>query len=477
MVASLSGLPHPTGAPQRRSRPQPTPKSSYRIEDDFILPDGVLNIEKQVVQSDRALSRSINAQAVRTGDSSSGLDQTPLIKPLDTPSQDQRTINVEWLNDQLSSMLTKPFNEALRLIWSEIFKDDMAGVATLSEFIDQDIGAGDIEEDSEGLGDLLRQLDTQRPGGRSESEDLSKGGIMLSRLASPSLPSCLQAGPNGLLTQTYDGLVTSWITSLARKVPGRVRTRYERTIRGIAAELQLASVGVRLQTVGDQVDNCFEGIATAEQAPITIPDRSIPVFAQESRCVQAKALEQASAQVASSQTVAGHDSPPATGLPTPEPTPSLRSQGSGGSQSTQDVIEDPILRRLRAHVTVAPRPLLPATRTRILSHWPKGGNPDDYDWEKSKEHLETADELEVADGAARTKKKRRKERSVEGRWTENTTASSSSRIIPIRHAASQTEVPSGPDYSSQPTLVTASQPLPGPHGGTIKAKKGRKKGF
>lgn len=346
-----------------------------------------------------------------------------------------------------------------------------------SEFVDQDIGAGDIEEDSEALEDLLRQLDTQRTGGRSESEDLPEGGITISQLASPSLPSCLQAGPSGLLTQTYDGLVTSWITSLATKVPGRVRTRYERMIRGVAAELQLASIGVRLQTVGDQVENHTQGIAIAGQAPFTIPDRSIPVFSQESRRVQAKATEQASAQVVSSQMMAGHDSPlPATGLPTPEPTPSLRSQGSGGSQSTQNVVEDPIVQRLRQHVSVESRPLLSALMTRNLSHWPKGGNPDDYDWERMKDHLERADEPEVAEESARAKKKRRKERSVERRWMENT-AASSSRIIPIRQTASQTEMPSGPDYSSQPTLVTASQPLPGPHGGAIKAKKGRKKGF
>ncbi len=346
-------------------------------------------------------------------------------------------------------------------------RDELIGSSTV---------LGDIEEDSEALENLLRHLNSLRSGGLSESGSLPEEEIAISQLASPSLPSCLQAGSTRSLTQTYDALIASWITCLATNVPGRVRTGYGRKIRGIAAELQLASFGVRLGTMSDRVENQFLGVAIAAQPPIDLPVRSIPTFSQESRRVQAKAIEQASAHVASSQASADQGLHPATGLPTPERTPSLRSQGSGGSRSTQEAVEDPTIQRLRAYVSVAPRPFLLAAKTRILNHWSLGQNPQDYDWEKTNERLEGADEPEVAEEAARAKKRRRKERSVEKRRLEGTMAYPS-RTIPVSHAASQTELPSGPDYSSQPTLVTASQSLPGRHGGAIKAKKGRKKGF
>ncbi|KAL8908690.1 MAG: hypothetical protein Q9207_000658 [Kuettlingeria erythrocarpa] len=478
MVATSSGLRHPTGAPQILNWPQPARKSPYKIEDDFIRPDGILSIEAQGSQPGCGPSQLITAEAIRPGYPSSERSQISEIKPHVTPSQDQWTTNLEWLIDQLSSTLTIPFDEALRLVWSRVSNADISGLETLDGLVDSSIGLGDIEEDSEALENLLHHLNALRSGGLSGSENLPEEGITISQLALPSLPSCLQAGSTGSLTQTYDALITSWITCLATNVPGRVRTGYGRMIRGIAAELQLASLGVRLRTMSDQVENQSQGVTIAEQTPIDLPVRSIPTFSQESRRVQAKAIEQASAHVASSQTFADQGLHPATGLPTPERTPSLRSQGSGGSRSTREVGEDPTVQRLRAYVGVVPRPFSLGAKARtLLNHWSSGQNPQDYDWERAKEHLEGADEPEVAEEAARAKKRRRKERSVEKRRVENTAAYSSSLTIPVSHTGSQTEMPSGPEYSSQPTLVTASQPLPGPHGGAIKAKKGRKKGF
>lgn len=160
----------------------------------------------------------------------------------------------------------------------------------------------------------------------------------------------------------------------------------------------------------------------------------------------------------------------ATNLPTPESTPSVHSVGS---QSAQDEAEDSAIRRLRALASVASQPPLPPVMMGILNHWSVGQNPDDYDWETSKTMFERGDKQdEVAEGA-RAKKRQRRERFPKQQKVDAMVSSSQS--IPFRPVASQVERPSDLQYSSQPTVLTLSQPEAGRYAGRKPVKKVKEK--
>lgn len=343
------------------------------------------------------------------------------------------------------------------------------------EWIDQEVAVGDIDELSTAFDAFLNKAESGWFGRHAASVGVPEEPISISRLTTMSLPAPLQFALGSPLIQTYDALLLSWVMSLSHTVAARLRARTERTIRCVAAQLHLASYGVSMQSRDEQASEQPPMSSNEEPATFTIPVRGMPLFSQESRRVRAKAIEQASVQLKSPQEIEEQGSVPAATLPTPEPTPSLRSYGSQGSQSIQGGMEDPTVLRLRALANVAHQPLLPVAIKRNLDHWVIDQTPDDYDWKQSNERAEQGGKPEDAEEAGRAKKRRRKERSANG--GRETLVVSSSQPLPSRLAASQVEVPSHPQYSSQASLVPASQPVPGPHGGAIKAKKGRKKGF
>ncbi|KAL8650883.1 MAG: hypothetical protein Q9210_003564 [Variospora velana] len=444
MVATSPDLRHPIEAPRYYGRPQPLRKSSYRVDDDFIVPNGMLDFDGQGARSTRASSLDVNEQGQPTARYQSG-----------TPSEDQWTINLEWLVEHINSAPNIPLQEASQIIMGKL-SDKIESMAPV-------------------LNGLLQEVEKGRFGREAASVGVPEEPVSLSRLTLRSLPAPLQLVSGGQLLYTYDALVSSWVMSLNRLVAARWRAMTERTIRYVAAELHLASYGVSMLSRDDQASEQRPMSSNEEAATFALPVRGRPLFSQDSRQVRAKAIEQASIQLGSSHVIDEHGSVPAASLPTPEPTPSLRSYGSQGSQSTQSGMEDPAVARLRALADITHQPLLPNAIEGNLDHWVVDQSPDNYDWKHNKERAEQGEKPEDDEEAARAKKRRRKERSAIRR--RETMAMSSPQAVPSRLAASQVELPSHPQYSSQPSLVTASQPVPGPHGGAIKARRGRKKGF
>ncbi|KAL8969173.1 MAG: hypothetical protein Q9197_004481 [Variospora fuerteventurae] len=468
MVATSPHLRHPIEAPRYYGRTQPLRKSSYRVDDDFIVPNGMLDFDGQGARSTRASSLDVNEQRQPTARNQSC-----------TPSEDQWTINLEWLVEHINSAPNIPLQEASQIILGKLSDkiESMApGIVSLNELIDQEVAGGDIDEISTALNGLLQKVERGRFGRGAASVGVPEEPVSLSRLTSMSLPAPLPLESGGQLLHTYDALVSSWVMSLNnRLVAARWRAMTERTIRYVAAELHLASYGVSMQSRDEQASEQRRMSSNEEAATFALPVRGRPLFSQDSRRVRAKAIEQTSIQLGSSHVIDEHGSVPAASLPTPEPTPSLRSHGSQGSQSSQSGMEDRAVARLRALADVTHQPLLPDAIEGNLDHWVVDQSPDNYDWKHSKERAEQGEKPEDDEEAARAKKRRRKERSAIRRT--ETMAMSSPQAVPSRLAASQVELPHHPQYSSQPSLVTASQPVPGPHGGAIKAKKGRKKGF
>lgn len=332
------------------------------------------------------------------------------------------------------------------------------------------MGIGDVDQDSTSLEDLLSEIRDRPLAGIVGSEDEPGKLISVSELTSRALPSSLYTFSDGALSLTYDALVASWITSLAPTMPGRIRSRSEKLVRSVVAQLQLASYGLRLRSQQDQPEHEPETLSRERQATFTLPVRGLSTVADDSGRFRAEDLEQAPSQPASSSQISEDAGfMPAENLPTPAPTPSLRSQDS---QSTLGEAEDSAVQRLRAFTNVSAQPPLPSTLMGILSHWSIGQNPDNYDWEVSKSRFERADEPDAVEGAAQAKKRRRIERLAKRRM-ENTAGSSQN--APVRFPASQDDVPDLLQFSSQQAPLVASQPEPSRYGRRTTAKKQTKK--
>ncbi|KAL9006084.1 MAG: hypothetical protein Q9188_001157 [Gyalolechia gomerana] len=385
--------------------------------------------------------------------------------------EDQWTINLEWLTDYINSSPSTQFNEALRLIPGRIsdrMEAVVPGIVSLEELLDHDTIVGDIEDDSVALEDLLSIIEGRSAVGHEDLAGLPEKSISTSRLGARSIHLA------DSLSRTYDALIMYWVSSLAARIPGRVRARTERLTRCIAAELQLASCGLRLQLKDGQREEGSQSVVNGGRATFTLVVRSIPDYSNESRRPKEKAVQRASGEAESSPISKYQSYMPAANLPTPEPTPSVNSQISC---STPSGTEGFAKNRLRSFASVASQPPLPPAVMGILSHWPVGYNPDHYDWETSKAAFEHGAKPEEDEERARVKKRQRRSH-LSREHAENTVAPLSQLPIP-RLSASQVERPSDLQHSSQSTLATGSQPQPGRFGSRnlVKDKKDKKPGF
>lgn len=108
IVASSHQMLHPLGAPQSQSRLALLRKSLYRADDDFIVPNGILDSDGQEAWSVRTPSLRNTGGADRHGTLASDLP----------PSRDEWTIDFEWLTDHINSTQSTPLNEVLQPVVS-----------------------------------------------------------------------------------------------------------------------------------------------------------------------------------------------------------------------------------------------------------------------------------------------------------------------------------------------------------------------
>lgn len=250
------------------------------------------------------------------------------------------------------------------------------------------------------------------------------------------------------------------MTSLIARVPRRTGTATESLIRLVATQLQLAGNGLSRLSTGRQPEG--ESTNTGDIRPFIF---TLPVRQAASR--SDKAQQGLPEQVVARPTAFEEEEfVPAATLPTPEPTPSLRSQGSRSSLGESEDSEDTCTRTLSPRGRVA---------MGILSQWILGQEPDDKDWETSKMDDERGDVPKDVAEMRRKRKRRERERMPRAQHTE--VEVSSSQPMPPRLVASQDNMPTYGLDSSQPTPMIMSQPQPGRHGGGRKSKKAKKAGF
>ena len=121
-------LPRTLQAPRSLRRPRP-PRSSYRVPDHFIIPNGLLNEDAQERTTQPASSTT------RGYTNSSDVKHRDLSQP-----KDQWTINLEWLSKHISSPVAYSLEERLQFVRSRLDVDNnLPGQKLVSLYVDPNI--------------------------------------------------------------------------------------------------------------------------------------------------------------------------------------------------------------------------------------------------------------------------------------------------------------------------------------------------
>lgn len=285
-------------------------------------------------------------------------------------------------------------------------------------------------------------------------EDLDNR-LQVSKLITPQLRTALgtqtRSGQDLSLSQIYDSLIKSWISTLSRAISSRVRGATEKRLREIATYLYLASFGVVLnsKSVENEKENIEQETVPIEQQ-LNLPVRRKRSLSDLPIKTLANPPGRSSSPLVSSQISENTGfilpaQPLAPALPTPEMTPSLRSRSS--ISSLGEALEDGASKRLRVLASLTPQPALPASASDILHHWTEGINPDDYDWENIQNSIvaEYQDPEDIKDETS-AKTRQRLEKRLK-RQRENA-LDSSSQPLPTKVGESQPSPKQEPQQDS-----------------------------
>lgn len=291
--------------------------------------------------------------------------------------------------------------------------------------------------------------------------------LAVSQMLTPAVWKSLNMKADPEVLSVYEGLIETWISPLSHDVPSRTRVSVENLLRkNMLGQVLLASYVVRPDST-EENEYAAQDEPTAAGAQFILPVRGRDSARNLEKGKQPAA--RSSSPLASSQLsedVGFLPPSPLRPLPTPEPTPSLRSQSSISS-----LAGDPASRRLQTYTDLALQPALPVKLSNNLGHWPLGTDPANYDWEAAQQAFASDDEGEVE---ARTKQRKRAKKHQKRQ--REPTVGPSSQPTPKRHGSSQPQqVAESTQGSSQATdtMVIASQVEPGRFGG--RPSKPRKK--
>ncbi|KAL9040541.1 MAG: hypothetical protein Q9180_001844, partial [Flavoplaca navasiana] len=425
-------LPRTLQAPRSLRRPRP-PRSSYRVPDHFIIPNGLLDEDAQERTTQPASS------STRGSTNPSDVKHRNLPQP-----KDQWTINLEWLGKHISSPVAYSLEERLQFVRSRLDVDNnLPGqrLVSFEELVGQDVTVSDVDQGSVALGGFISSIENRRAFDETNR-------LLVSKLTSPLLLPSLHRSLETSLSNVCQTLIKSWMSYLAATAPRRTVTATERLIRHVATQLQLAGSGIsRLPTAIQPERESTQG-DKMKAATLILPVRQASGHSDKD--------QQGHPKQVGAHPVAFEEEGfvPAATLPTPEPTPSLRSQGSRSSLSGSEDQEGTATRTLSRRGRIA---------MDILSQWSLGQEPEDKDWEANT----ATDEQDniPRDVVSIQGKRKRKDRERMARVQNAEAEGPSWQAVPRGLMASQDNVPSYGLDSSQPTPLVMSQPQPGRHGG------------
>lgn len=317
----------------------------------------------------------------------------------------------------------------------------------------------DIDAASTKLQSFVASIERISEGGRNNIREKLEDPLQGSKIITPQLITALGTQTHSdqdlSFSQIYDSLAKSWISTLSKEIPGRVRGAIEKRLREIATYIYFASFGVLFNAKSVEYENGDR----KQETVLVEPQFNLPVRRKRSLpSLPVNTLTNPlgrflspldSSQISEDTGLMLPSSTPsqllAPTLPTPEMTPSLRSRSSISSIGT--AVEDAASERLRVLASLTPQPALPASASDILRHWTEGMNPDEYDWEAIQDSIEAErqDPGDVED-EMNAKKRQRLEKRLK-RQRENALGSSS-QPPPTRAGESQPSPTQAPQRGS-----------------------------
>ena len=267
--------------------------------------------------------------------------------------------------------------------------------------LDSDVYAADVDNASRKLQEFVESVEktpVEDPSGRYEPRIMA----LTAHHILPSLFSYLSRNEKITFAHIYDRLVHLWIAPLSRNLSTHTRVAIEKEVRVIAIRLSLASFGVHLSSRIMQVkEEDHDTPRLSGQDVFNLPVRgkssSQNLWVNNSERLPDQSLSQLGSSQISADTGFMHWAAPKpllTALPTPEKTPSLHSPIP---VSCTIGAEDPASQRLRALVSLAPQPTLPASASNFLRHWSIGADPATYDWEATQQAIHAEQAVDSTD--------------------------------------------------------------------------------
>ncbi|KAI9804051.1 MAG: hypothetical protein M1833_000332 [Piccolia ochrophora] len=252
-------------------------------------------------------------------------------------------------------------------------------VETLLEIHPPVFRPSDVREHSDNLGKLFRSLVQDEP----QADVMS---LAITSLISPAYLQLPPASPSSnlpTLKTMYDHLIDTYLVPLPLTIPGPTRVSLERSLRAVAYELCLSSIGVRL-------------VRPPELTPPAPPSQPHVFALPVRRKARSRSTSRSRLRIASSPgpvlPAIHSSSPPQAGQsPGPQPGPSaaLSSSPPIPSSLTQPAppTESPASIRLRALTTLTPQPPLSRTASALLTQWVPGGDPSLHSWDTARRGL------------------------------------------------------------------------------------------
>ena len=379
-------------------------------------------------------------------------------KLLGVSNEDKWSLNVEWLGHHLKHICggeRREFIETLaglRPLVNETSSDTRWISRSLLELLSIDVSRPeyiitDVDSASVSLKEFLRKSDQAFPG--RGTDELSQNQSIIANTPMNSFCHKLGLGHMNELSQIYEYMVRYWISTLPPHSPSRVRLITEKLARAIAAQLSLA--WYRVDPSNSLLDNGHDeseagkvhqlGVQALQQSSGSAPSGP-------SKWVLPTNLSGSATLAQSSQ----------QSLPTPEPTPSIRSRSSMASLYTGENLASQRIRSKVSHLM--PQHCSDSSITSIVSHWGVGLNPHLYDWDVAKRTLAVDNEGTDVDDSSQQRRKRRedkKKRAHLQEWTDAPSSQPASREV----KSSQLQESLGTqqsNFTAEPIVMSQAEP-------------------
>ena len=329
------------------------------------------------------------------------------------------------------------------------------------DLVNSDFFVEDVDMASDSLVDVIRKLETKASG---NDEDITECGALIGSLFTPSL--CESWGIEGsfILSREYEMVLDHWLKPLSPKTPGRARIAIERVARAVAGQLCLAAYQYPV-SLSPPIEDTVGMQQNAEQPEIVLAVRHKTSATglsskgkqklQPANPLPGKTLE-GGRESDFTRPTSSHEG----ALPTPDPTPSLRSRSSSFSTSHTESLAS---QRLRALVSLEPQPYPDDVTAPILKHWSEGVDPWSYDWENTQQAIDSESRVELLGEPSQPQHESTAEQPHKRRRMES--AGTFPQTQPNRVISSQPQTKSAREiHASSQGDVPMSQPEPGSHG-------------